>query len=175
MSLPAVDFSTPEQSKSSLRVAVADDDRSMRELLAHMLRKAGHEVVAVADSGQSLVRQCAEVQPDVIITDNLMPDLGGADAAAIIYARRPTPIILLSGYCDRTLVLEAEQKHVLMYLVKPISEENLRAALDRCRALAASNPTDDAEAPAPAEPAAGRGPATPPYPQTIRPSPHTKR
>ena len=87
-----------------------------------MLRKQGHEVVAVADSGQALVEQCAETQPDVIITDNLMPDLGGADAAAIIYAQRPLPIILLSGYCDRNLVLEAERKHVLIYLVKPISD-----------------------------------------------------
>jgi YesN/AraC family two-component response regulator len=112
-----------------------------------------------------------------------MPDLDGADAAAIIYAERPTPIILLSGYCDRNLVLDAEQKHVLIYLVKPISEANLRAALARCRALLATQaeadgPSDGAHVeqlfPTPADETPVRGPSFPPYPQAIRPSQYTK-
>ncbi len=118
----------------------------------------------------------------MIITDNLMPDLDGADAAAIIYAERPTPIILLSGYCDRNLVLDAEQKHVLIYLVKPISEANLpRPRLDpsHCRALVSSPPGFDEPADEPhAEPildaelaeTSVRSPSTSPYPQAIRPS-----
>ena len=98
----------------------------------------------VADTGEKLIKLCASAKPDIIITDNLMPDIDGADAAAIIYAERPTPIILLSGYCDRKLVLDAEQKHVLMYLVKPISDANLRAALARCRErLAMQSGLDD--------------------------------
>ena len=170
--------------ESSLRVAVADDDRSMRELLQHMLRKLGHEVVAVADTGETLIQLCAAAKPDVIITDNLMPDLDGADAAAIIYAERPTPIILLSGYCDRNLVLDAEQKHVLIYLVKPISEANLRAALARCRALVAAEAESDGSGeespvehvlPPPPEESPVRSPSVPPYPQAIRPSQYTKR
>jgi CheY-like chemotaxis protein len=161
---------------STLRVAVADDDRSMRELLQHMLHKQGHEVVALAESGKALIEQCAVAQPDVIITDNLMPEVDGADAAAIIYAQRPTPIILLSGYCDRNLVLEAEQKHVLIYLVKPLSEDNLRSALDRCRALMAT-PTDRNEPPTSAldTESPGRSPRKAPYPQAIRPSASIKR
>ena len=145
-----------------------------------MLRKQGHEVVAVADSGEALVEKCAETRPDVIITDNLMPKLGGADAAAIIYAERPLPIILLSGYCDRNLVLEAERKHVLIYLVKPISDENLRAALERCRALSPpSLAVDEPAAELPwrsrSEETPGRSPRTAPYPQAIRPSQYTNR
>jgi CheY-like chemotaxis protein len=184
MNLPSAEQTVASHSESALRVAVADDDRSMRELLQHMLRKQGHEVVAVADTGEKLIQLCASAKPDVIITDNLMPDLDGADAAAIIYAERPTPIILLSGYCDRNLVLDAEQKHVLIYLVKPISDANLRAALARCRALVATQagadePTDESHAeqplPSPPEETPVRSPSVAPYPQAIRPSQHSKR
>jgi CheY-like chemotaxis protein len=184
MNLPSAEHAAATQSESALRVAVADDDRSMRELLEHMLRKQGHEVVAVADTGKQLIKLCASAKPDVIITDNLMPDLDGADAAAIIYAQRPTPIILLSGYCDRNLVLDAEQKHVLIYLVKPISDANLRAALARCRTLVATqaeaeeladdSPAEQVLTP-PSEETPVRSPSTSPYPQDIRPSQYTKR
>ena len=117
---------------SSLRVAVADDDRKMCELLQEMLRNLGHEVVAVAENGDSLIQQCAVAQPDVVITGTLTPQMRGADAAAVIYNDRPIPIILYSKYCDPDLVINAEHKHVFMYLVKPISQEHLEAALKDC-------------------------------------------
>ena len=167
MSLPSAEKLVDLSAQTALRVAVADDDRSMRELVVHMLDKQGHKVVAVADSGQALVEQCAGAQPDVIITDNLMPGLDGTDAAAIIYAQRPTPIILLSGYCDRNLVLDAERKHVLIYLVKPISDDNLRSALDRCRALldssqGAEEPEGETSGESRSTEISGRSPPTPP-------------
>jgi YesN/AraC family two-component response regulator len=121
-------------SNKKLQVVIADDDRSMREALTQVLHNLGHEVVASADNGRSLLERCSETDPDVVITDNLMPHLRGVDAAAQIYARYRTPVILLSGYCDRNFVLEAERSHVLVYLVKPISETTLKTALARCRA-----------------------------------------
>src|ERR1700680_3684152 len=124
-----------------LRVAIADDDRSMRELLQQILHNLGHQVVAVAENGRALIQQSAITQPDVIVTDNLMPDICGVDAAAIIYKRRPTRIILLSANCDRELVLNAEQNYVLMYLVKPISEPHLAAALARWQELRDQEPS----------------------------------
>jgi YesN/AraC family two-component response regulator len=164
---------------SPLRVAIADDDRSMRELLEGLLHKLGHEVVAICVDGQSLISQAAITEPDVIITDNLMPDISGVDAAAIIYQQKPTQIILLSGYCDRELVLDAEQNHVLMYLVKPVSQAHLEAALLRCQELRDSGdntPTDDeerreyqVESARASSATIYRSPPAPPYPQVRRP------
>jgi DNA-binding NtrC family response regulator len=117
----------------SLRVAIADDDRGMRESLQQMLRNLGHEVVAMAENGESLINQCAMTEPDVVITGTLTPEMYGSDAAAVVYKSRPIPIILYSGHCEPDLVLNAEQKHVFMYLVKPISQEHLEAALKECQ------------------------------------------
>ena len=118
---------------SGLRVAIADDDQSVRRILQQLLQDLGHDVVVVADNGHSLIKECAAARPDVVITDNLMPGMKGLDAAAEIYRTQPIPIILLSGFCDRQAVLEAEQKHVFLYLVKPISQPHLEVALARCR------------------------------------------
>jgi DNA-binding NtrC family response regulator len=116
----------------SLRIAIAEDDRSIRELLRQMVEGLGHTVVAVADNGRSLVDQCDAARPDVVITDNLMPEMSGLDAALEIYQARQTPVVLLSGHCDPDLVRNAEQMHVLVYLVKPLNKTHLQAALMRC-------------------------------------------
>jgi len=162
-----------------LRVAIADDDRMMREMLEQLLRNLGHEVVAVAENGRELIDQALATQPDVVITDNLMPDVNGADAAAIIHAQCPAQIILLSAYCDRELVLDAEQKHILMYLVKPVSQEHLEAALHRCQELRDSEIDESEEELHQGEfhgehhrtsgATVYRGPAPPPYRQMRRP------
>ena len=96
---------------SSLRVAVADDDYSMCEVIQQMLRNLGHEVVAMAGNAESLIQQCLRALPDVVITGDLLPDMCGADAAAAIYKNRPIPIILFSGNCDRLRVHRRYRKH----------------------------------------------------------------
>lgn len=130
---------------SSLRIAIADDDRSTRELLRQMLESLGHRIVAVADNGRSLIELCDVALPDVVITDNLMPDMNGLDAALEIYQARQTPIVLLSGYCDPKTVRNAEEKHIVVYLVKPTSKTHLEAALTRCLDELSVAPHNDAE------------------------------
>ncbi len=116
-----------------LRVAIADDDQSVRELLRKLLVDLGHSVVTSADTGRRLIESCAKSMPDVVITDNVMGDMTGLDAAAEINRTMPIPIILLSGYCDPQMVRSAEELHVLVYLVKPLSRDHLQIALARCQ------------------------------------------
>lgn len=126
-----------------LRVAIADDDRSMLRVLSQLLHNSGHEVVVSAENGRTLVEECRQARPDVVITDNLMPDMCGVDAAAEIHACDGTPVILLSAYSGRDFVLDAEQSHVLLYLVKPISQQILEAALSTVRSRACSDDDDE--------------------------------
>ena len=117
----------------SLRIAIADDDRSMRELLRKLLDDLGHRVVTSADTGRALIDGCAKSLPDVVITDNVMGDMTGLEAAAVIYRTSPIPIILLSGYCDPEMVRSAEERHILLYLVKPLNRDHLQVALVQCQ------------------------------------------
>jgi DNA-binding NtrC family response regulator len=124
----------------SLRVVIADDDPGIRESLRQTLCDLGHQVVAVAETGESLINQCAKANPDVVITGTLTPQLYGSDAAAVVYKNRPIPIILYSGHCEPELVRNAEHHHVFMYLVKPICPEDLKAALENCCCAESNEP-----------------------------------
>ncbi|MEX2119987.1 MAG: response regulator [Pirellulales bacterium] len=115
--------------QARLRIGLADDDAAVRETMERMLVALGHEVIFSATTGLELVGWCKSRQPDLIITDIKMPDMDGLDAARFIYEKRPTPIILLSAYSQKRLIRRAQENHILAYLVKPITQAQLEAAI----------------------------------------------
>jgi response regulator NasT len=113
----------------SLRIAVADDEPDMREYFRNNLPRLGHTVAAAAENGAELIAQCRAHQPDLVITDIKMPDLNGIDAAMAIYQDMPIPVILVSAYSDSRLIERAVAGHIMAYLVKPIKQADLGAAI----------------------------------------------
>jgi two-component system, response regulator PdtaR len=111
-----------------LRVVVADDDPHMLAYLLEMLARLGHQA-AGAQSGGELVGLCRAVEPDLVVADVKMPDLDGIAAAAEVNRHRPVPVILVSAYSEDDLLARAASEHVLAYLVKPVQEEGLKAAI----------------------------------------------
>jgi response regulator NasT len=114
---------------STLRVAVADDERDMREFLQEVLPRLGHQVVAVAETGKQLAERCRETHPDLIITDIKMPDMDGIEAAELANRERPVPVVLVSGHDDPDLVVRAGTDSVMAYLLKPVREGDLKTAI----------------------------------------------
>ncbi|HEY1377473.1 MAG TPA: response regulator [Gemmataceae bacterium] len=112
-----------------LRVAVADDERDMRDFFQEFLPPLGHTVVGAAATGGELVALCREAKPDLVITDIKMPDMDGIDAARAVCRERPVPVILVSAFHDRALLERAEEDSVLAYLVKPIKAADLVPAI----------------------------------------------
>src|SRR4029078_9711210 len=62
------------------RIAIADDDADIRELVVFKLRHGGHDVVPVGD-GAAAVEACTAQKPDLVILDVMMPGMSGLDAA----------------------------------------------------------------------------------------------
>ena len=116
-----------------LRIAVADDERDLRDFFREFLPPLGHTVVGTAGTGAELIALCKAERPDLIITDIKMPDTDGIDAARTICRDRPVPVILVSAFHDAGLLERAEADYVMAYLVKPIKAAELprRSAL-RC-------------------------------------------
>lgn len=112
-----------------LRIAVADDELDMREYLAKVLPRLGHEVVVVAENGRELVEQCRTQMPDLVLTDIKMPEMDGIEAAVALYRDRPVPVILISAFHDRELIERAEGDHVMAYLVKPVKQADLEPVI----------------------------------------------
>jgi response regulator NasT len=113
----------------SLRIAVADDEPRMRDYYQDILPRMGHWVVCAAESGRALVEACARTRPDLVITDIKMPDMDGIEAANALSQDEPLPVILVSAYHDPELFQRASEEHILAYLVKPIKQAHLEAAI----------------------------------------------
>jgi response regulator NasT len=113
----------------ALRIAVADDERDLRDFFREFLPPLGHTVVGTAATGEELIALCRKEQPDLIIADIKMPDTDGIEAARLVYRERPVPVILVSAYHDTALLARAEAEHVLAYLVKPIKAADLAPAI----------------------------------------------
>ncbi len=113
----------------SLRIAVADDEPDMQDYFRTSLPRLGHAVVSVARTGQELVQNCKATPPDLVITDIMMPDMDGIEAAEQIYRQQPIPVILVSAHHDQQFIRRAEADHILAYLIKPIKQADLEPAI----------------------------------------------
>ena len=70
-----------------MRIAIAEDQRLIRELLAHVLaREADFEVVAQAASGKEAIALVRSAAPDVLVLDVGLPDMSGVDVARALHS-----------------------------------------------------------------------------------------
>ena len=127
-----MDSSKPAQ---LVTVLVVDDAESIRKMVCSMLSFCGYHCVEAADGQQALhiLKEAAE-PVDLVLTDIVMPEMGGTELAREVAAIRPTlPIVFMSGYSDDPVVRTLENSPAL-FLPKPFTAaaltEKVRAALD---------------------------------------------
>lgn len=114
-------------------VVVAEDDALIRLDLVEMLRESGYEVVGSALDGIEAVDLVSSVRPDVVLLDVKMPRLDGLSAAEHIGAFGTTAIVMLTAFGDADLVQRATDAGALGYLIKPVSVEEIRPAIEVAR------------------------------------------
>ncbi|HEX6737673.1 MAG TPA: response regulator transcription factor [Vicinamibacteria bacterium] len=114
----------------AIRVLLADDHEMVREAFAAFLEKEGFVIAGQARDGREVVKLAAELAPDIIVLDLIMPELNGLDAARGILHRDPaTRIILVTQYADRAYVLEALTLGVRGYVLKSQAPPDLLQAI----------------------------------------------
>jgi PAS domain S-box-containing protein len=116
--------------RSRYRVLMVDDDNSILEVHAAILRNAGLEVMAIDDPVAAL-EFLHEFQPEVCVLDVEMPACRGTDLASLL-RRDPRfaqlPVIYLSAFDDLDHQLDARHSGGEDYLVKPVAPRLLIAA-----------------------------------------------
>jgi CheY-like chemotaxis protein len=113
------------------KVLVADDERVIADTLAIILNQAGFDATAVY-SGEKAVELAASMKPDMLISDVMMPDLNGIDAAITVRRILPTcKILLFSGQAATADLLDRArtQGHEFEILAKPVHPQDLLAKL----------------------------------------------
>lgn len=114
---------------TQLKILLAEDDAVITLILHELVAKLGHRVIAAVKTGIEAVEMTKESEPDLIIMDIKMPGLDGLEAATVIMDEFPTPIVILTAHSEESFVERASKAGISTYLVKPISEANLRPAL----------------------------------------------
>ncbi|MFA9490249.1 MAG: response regulator, partial [Anaerolineales bacterium] len=113
-------------------ILVADDNPEMRQAIEEtILNPAGYTVRSVGD-GMSALSLAHELEPDVIITDHLMPSLTGIELIRRLHIEKPhIPVILITGEGSEDLAIEAMRSGASDYITKPFKAEQLLAAVGR--------------------------------------------
>lgn len=113
------------------RVLIADDEDSMRSLVARAIAMDGHEIVTAADGAEALDILSADAHTfDLLLTDIKMPIMDGI--ALALAAARDFPrliILLMTGFADQRERASGLNAIVHDVVTKPFSVADIRAAV----------------------------------------------
>lgn len=115
------------RAKSGKVVLVVEDDSAVRRAVARILTQAGYRVLE-ADNGANALRllECEDPLPDLVITDLMMPVLGGLELGERLRTRYPTlKLLFMTGYCEDLVRGEGGDLVRGRFMQKPFSVRSL--------------------------------------------------
>jgi CheY-like chemotaxis protein len=120
---------------STKRILVVDDEPSITRLLKLNLEQTGHYEVREVNSSPTALAAAREFKPDLVISDVMMPEVGGGEVAAQLRedpALRRVPVIFLTA-AVRKEELGGPEAVIAgrLYIAKPLDLKSLLAAIER--------------------------------------------
>jgi len=118
-----------------MNVLIVDDEQLARQRLRKLLSaNSGYQIIGEAETGEDALRKTQSSHPDVVLMDIRMPGMDGIEAARYISRMdKPPAIIFTTAYSDHAL--NAFETHAIDYLLKPIKQSRLEAALDAAKRM----------------------------------------
>ncbi|MGH7204627.1 MAG: sigma-54-dependent transcriptional regulator, partial [Nitrospiraceae bacterium] len=119
------------------KILIVDDERSMRDVLSIMLKRAGYAVM-VAEDGEEAIAQIGKEIFDLVITDLKMPKGSGLEVLKAVKAAAPeTVVLMITAFASAESAVEAMKQGAYDYLTKPFQIDEvqliIRNALERRR------------------------------------------
>lgn len=130
MSRPLQRNARASGSRTAGIVYVVDDDVSVRESLALLIRWAGWQPRTFA-SAWPFLSEIVERVPSCLILDVGLPDLNGLDVQDRLSARHDLPIVFITGQADVPMTVRAMKAGAVEFLTKPFDQDALLAAVRR--------------------------------------------
>jgi two-component system, NtrC family, response regulator HydG len=120
-------------------ILIIDDNETVRDGLAHITKKMGHEPLVTASGAAGLEAFKASRGVDFVITDLKMDDVGGVDVLRAITALDPdVPVMIITGFGTVETAVEAMKLGAFDFLTKPFPTEVVRLKVERALELAAA-------------------------------------
>jgi response regulator NasT len=113
-----------------LRLIIGDSDSRSRKKIRDVAQKQGFIIVGEARDGLTALTQIRSTQPDLVILDVQLPVMGGMEIAKIVEENRISPVVLISAFSQLEIIEQIKDSWVFAYLIKPVSEGTLIAAME---------------------------------------------
>ncbi len=119
----------------SLKILIADDEAPARNRMRDLLAEIDHvAIVAEAKNGIEAIDLALETKPDLMLLDIRMPVMDGIEAAQHAQKLQPRPQVIFTTAFD-VYAIKAFDLNAIDYLLKPIRQERLQAAINKAHAL----------------------------------------
>lgn len=112
------------------QILIVEDETIIAEDIREALRAYEYQISAIVSSGEEALVKVEEIRPDLVIMDIMLSgELTGVETAKMIRKKFATPIIFLTAYADENTLEGAISSDPYGYLVKPVREKDIRAAV----------------------------------------------
>ena len=113
------------------KIMIVEDEVITAMAMGSTLKKAGHEILGPAISGERAIQQIEQERPDVVLMDiSLRGKLNGIEAAHLLRDRWGIPVIFTTGYADRELVKKLTENGFSHCFIKPLDMPGIMALID---------------------------------------------
>lgn len=120
-----------EETDKAESILIIDDDDPMRNVAKKYLQKKGYRVFAAATGLQGL-NQFRREQPDLVLLDLTLPEMGGLEVLGIIAKESPdTPVVIISGTGEISQAVKSFKLGACDFITKPINMTTLEYTLYR--------------------------------------------
>jgi DNA-binding NtrC family response regulator len=114
-----------------LRILLIDDEQIVLKRLLPALEKSGYDVETF-DNGTEALERLEAAHFDIVVTDVLMPDVGGIKVLEKVMSASPgTKVIVITGYATIEMAREALAKGAFDFIAKPFKPNDLRSVISR--------------------------------------------
>jgi PAS domain S-box-containing protein len=120
--------SAPAEPRVAETILLAEDEYQVRRLLERALQQQGYSIITAINGQEALRLSRVHDGPiHLLLTDVVMPEMSGREAAAAIRRERPDiRVVFMSGYSEELVRLQAELTETAAFIAKPFTPDELR-------------------------------------------------
>lgn len=121
-----------QEASAMIRVAVLDDDKTVRELIYRYLKRDAQFVVETYESPWTCLDSIERIPVDIVITDLVMPEMDGISVLKKVKEKHPaTDVIIITGEADKKVAIQALKLGAYDFFEKPIQADELLETIRR--------------------------------------------
>jgi two-component system chemotaxis response regulator CheY len=119
-------------SNFEIKIVIVDDSDFSRGIIKNMLREEGYNIIGEANCAENAMTIIREENPDIVITDIVMPEISGIELTNSILKKYPEiSVIVVSSLSQEHIILEAIASGASDFITKPIEKQQLVDSINK--------------------------------------------